>query len=164
MQRNFIATYLNGSRGGKQKDAALVAVVAPNPEDWRFSLVRMDYKLARTASGDVTAKAELSSARRYSFLVGQNEDSHTAQTCFLPLLQNDKTDPTLDDLEKAFGIEKVTKEFFESYRELFHKTTDALNEIVAKDAAVGADFDSRGVKTTTLSAAGPTAFRSILTT
>ena len=33
MQRNFIAWYLNGSRGGKLKDAALVAFVSPNLED-----------------------------------------------------------------------------------------------------------------------------------
>jgi len=29
IQRNFIAGYLNGSRGGEQKDAALVAFVSP---------------------------------------------------------------------------------------------------------------------------------------
>ena len=36
MQRNFIAWYLNGSRGGVMKDAALAAFVAPEEEDWRF--------------------------------------------------------------------------------------------------------------------------------
>src|SRR5450759_1884122 len=40
MQRNFIARYLNGSRGGELKDAALVAFVSPDNEDWRFSLVK----------------------------------------------------------------------------------------------------------------------------
>ena len=30
MQRNFIAWYLNGSRGGAMKDAALAAFVSPN--------------------------------------------------------------------------------------------------------------------------------------
>ena len=44
MQRNFIAWYLNGSRGGNLKDAALVAYVSPDQADWRFSLVKMDYK------------------------------------------------------------------------------------------------------------------------
>ncbi|MFQ3574491.1 MAG: hypothetical protein SNJ53_07660 [Thermodesulfovibrionales bacterium] len=32
MQRNFIAWYLNGSRSGEMKDAALVAFVSPNEE------------------------------------------------------------------------------------------------------------------------------------
>ena len=40
MQRNFVAWYLNGSRGGELKDAALVAFVSPDEEDWRFSLVK----------------------------------------------------------------------------------------------------------------------------
>jgi hypothetical protein len=42
MQRNFVAWYLNGSRGGKLKDGALVAFVSPSGDDWRFSLVKMD--------------------------------------------------------------------------------------------------------------------------
>ncbi|TRZ91027.1 MAG: class I SAM-dependent DNA methyltransferase, partial [Methanosarcinales archaeon] len=42
MQRNFVAWYLNGSRGGELKDAALVAFIAPDDVDWRFSLVKMD--------------------------------------------------------------------------------------------------------------------------
>lgn len=44
MQRNFVAKYLNGSRGGELKDAALVAFVAPNGDDWRFSFVKMEYR------------------------------------------------------------------------------------------------------------------------
>ncbi|MFH1097429.1 MAG: hypothetical protein ABH886_10080 [Candidatus Desantisbacteria bacterium] len=39
MQRNFIAWYLNVSRGGG-KDAALVAFVSPDEDDWRFSFFR----------------------------------------------------------------------------------------------------------------------------
>ena len=33
MQRNFVAWYLNGSRGGELKDAALVAFVSPDEKD-----------------------------------------------------------------------------------------------------------------------------------
>ena len=51
MQRNFIAWYLNGSRGGVMKDAALAAFVSPGKEDWRFSLVKMDYKFEKAKSG-----------------------------------------------------------------------------------------------------------------
>jgi len=48
MQRNFVAWYLNGSRGGDLKDAALVAFVPPDKKDWRFSLVKMDYTTYQT--------------------------------------------------------------------------------------------------------------------
>ena len=40
-QRNYVAKYLR-SRGNKLKDAALVAFVAPDQKDWRFSFVRME--------------------------------------------------------------------------------------------------------------------------
>ncbi|MBW1729033.1 MAG: class I SAM-dependent DNA methyltransferase, partial [Deltaproteobacteria bacterium] len=78
MQRNFIAWYLNGSRGGEMKDAALAAFVSPAKEDWRFSLVKMDYKFEQTKSGRMKVKEEFTPARRWSFLVGENEKSHTA--------------------------------------------------------------------------------------
>ena len=40
-QRNFIRRYLNGSRGGELKDAAIVAFYTEDSEDWRFSLIKM---------------------------------------------------------------------------------------------------------------------------
>lgn len=123
-KRNFIAWYLKGSRGGKLKDAALVAFVSPDSSDWRFSLVKMDYRFEETPSGRVKVKEEFTPARRWSFLVGENEPSHTAQSRFHPLLIKDAR-PTLQELEEAFSVEKITDEFFEAYRY-------ALNEVVIK--------------------------------
>ena len=146
MQRNFIAWYLNGSRGDVLKDAALVAFVSPDSDDWRFSLVKMDYRL--DASGEkVRVRQELTPARRFSFLVGKNESSHTAQSRLVPILQDDSRDPTLRDLEEAFSVEKVTKEFFEKYRQLFHKVKEALDEIVKKDKKVQQNFKEKNINT-----------------
>ena len=143
-QRNYIAKYLKGSRGGKLKDGALVAFVSPNQENWRFSFVKMEYKF--NEKGKV--EEEFTPARRYSFLVGQNEKSHTAQSKLLPLLQNDNKNPTFEDLENAFNVEKVTKEFFEKYRELFYKLTESLNDIIKKDKKIKEDFKSKNVHPT----------------
>lgn len=87
MQRNFIAWYLKGSRGGQLKDAALVAFVSPDSEDWRFSLVKMDYRFEETPKGRIEVREEFTPAIRWSFLVGKNEKSHTAQSRFLPILK-----------------------------------------------------------------------------
>src|SRR3990172_826688 len=95
MQRNFIAWYLNGSRGGAMKDAALVAFVSPDKADWRFSLVKMDYKF----EGRMKVKEEFTPARRWSFLVGANEKSHTAQSKFVPIIEDDENKPSLEKLE-----------------------------------------------------------------
>ncbi len=147
MQRNFIAWYLNGSRGRKMKEAALAAFVSPGKEDWRFSLVKMDYKFEQTKSGSMKVKEEFTPARRWSFLVGANEKSHTAQSRLVSILANDEQDPTLKEIEKAFDIETVTKEFFFKYRELFLHTKEELDRVVKKDPKIKADFDAKGVDT-----------------
>ncbi len=145
MQRNFIAWYLSGSRGGELKDAALVAFVSPESQDWRFSLVRMDYNIPPSPSGRVKVEKELTPARRYSFLVGENESSHTAQVQLLPILQDDERKPLLADLEKAFNIEVVTREFFTKYRDLFNDVREALEDIIAHNSKVKEDFEAKGV-------------------
>ncbi len=142
-QRNFIAKYLKGSRGGVLKDAALVAFVSPNGDDWRFSLVKMEYKF--NEKGKV--EEEFTPARRYSFLVGKNENSHTARSRLLPLLLNDEVNPSLKELEDAFSVEKVTKEFFEKYRDLFLRLKETLDEIVKKDTKVKEDFNLKNINT-----------------
>lgn len=147
MQRNFIAWYLNGSRGGELKDAALTAFVSPNEEDWRFSLIKMDYRFEEGKKGRVKVEEEFTPARRWSFLVGKNEKSHTAQIRLVPIIADDRHNPTLSELEEAFNIEKVTKEFFEKYRDLFLRTKETLDEVVAANPNVKADFESKGVNT-----------------
>ena len=141
-QRNFIARYLK-ERG--EKDAGLVAFVSPQGEDWRFSFVKMEYKFKKTPKGDVKVKEEFTPARRYSFLVGKNESSHTAQSCFVDILINDIHNLKLNEIEEAFSIEKVTKEFFEKYRNLFFQVKDTLDEIVKKDEEIRKEFQQKGV-------------------
>jgi len=141
--RNFVADYLK-NRG--EKNASLVAFVPPNPEDWRFSFVKMDYKFVETPKG-YRAQQEFTPARRYSFLVGENENSHTAQSRLVPILIRDEHNPTIKEIEDAFSIEKVTKEFFEKYRELFIVLKEALDEIVKKDQKIKSDFAEKKVNT-----------------
>jgi type I restriction-modification system DNA methylase subunit len=142
--RNFAADYLV-TRGFKE--AALVAFVSPNEADWRFSFVKMEYESAADESGEVKVSERLSPARRYSFLVGANEHSHTAQKQFLPLLENDDYDPTLSEIEAAFDIEKVTKEFFQRYKDLFERVRAALDRILTRNKVVRKDFGAKGIET-----------------
>lgn len=125
LQRNIIAWYLNGGRGGKMKDAALVAFISPNNQDWRFSFVKMEYKYDSEAK---KIKESYTPAKRYSYLVGPQEASHTAQSMMLPVLLNDKINPTLEEIEAIFKIEKVTKEFFEKYKDLFLNLADQFSK------------------------------------
>jgi hypothetical protein len=147
MQRNFIAWYLNGSRGGEMKDAALVAFVSPTEKDWRFSLVKMDYRFEESKKGRMRVKEEFTPARRWSFLVGVNENSHTAQSQLVSLVADDERNPVLAQLEEAFNIEKVTREFFEKYRELFLWTKETLSDTVKKNKKIMEDFEAKRVST-----------------
>jgi len=141
-QRNFVAHYLK-ERG--EKDAGLVAFVSPEEEDWRFSFVKMEYRFEKAAKGDVKVKEEFTPARRYSFLVGKNESSHTAQSCFMSFLQDDTYHPKLSEIEGVFAIEKVTKEFYEKYHNLFLQIKKSLDEIIEKDAEIRQEFQDKVV-------------------
>lgn len=145
--RNFVAKYLKESQGGQNKDAALVAFVSPNEEDWRFSFVKMEYKFDTTKKGQPKVTEQFTPAKRYSFLVGENENSHTAQSRLLPILENTDNDPSLSNIEEAFSIEKVTKEFFEKYRDLFLEIKEALDQIAQQDKAISVDFQEKGIDT-----------------
>ena len=138
--RNFVADYL---KQRDMKDAALVAFVPPDGEDWRFSFIKMEYKFKEKGK----VKEEFTPARRYSFLVGKNETSHTAQSRLLPLLLDDERQPTLEDLEDAFSVEKATKEFFEKYRALFIRLKETLDQIVKKCPRIKTAFENKKVNT-----------------
>lgn len=147
VQRNFVAHHLKNRDG---KDAALVAYVGDDRADWRFSLVRMDYRLHVDGdSGKVKVAEDLTPARRYSFLVGQHEPNHTAQQQLFPILADDRHNPTLADLENAFNIESVTREFFRRYKELFLLVREEVDGILARQPAARAEFQGKGIDSET---------------
>lgn len=145
MQRNFIASYLNGSRGGKQKDAALVAFYATGANDWRFSFVKMDYNI-KVSDNNIKIEKEFSSAKRFSFLVGENEKIHTAESRFLPLIISDNK-PSFADIEKAFDVEVVSDEFFKKYRDLFIKLKIELDNLYQNDEKINKEFKAKNITT-----------------
>lgn len=142
--RNFVADHL---KTRDEKDAALVAFVSPTETTWRFSYVKMEYATVEKDDGKVGVEAHLTPARRFSYLVGEGESCHTAQTRFLDLLQDTETDPALADIEEAFSVEAVTKEFFTKYVELFEEIHTALEKLVAKGKIIHDEFMAKGVNT-----------------
>ena len=142
--RNFVADHL---KTRDEKDAALVAFVSPSETTWRFSYVKMDYATVAKESGKVGVETRLTPARRFSYIVGEGESCHTAQTRFLGLLADTEADPLLAAIEEAFSVEAVTKEFFIKYAELFGDINPALEKIVAKDKVIRDEFAAKGVNT-----------------
>ena len=107
----------------------------------------MEYATVETESGKVGVEARLTPARRFSYIVGEGESCHTAQTRFLDLLEDTDTNPTLAAIEDAFSVEAVTKEFFNKYAELFEDIHKALDGLLAKDKAIRDEFTAKAVST-----------------
>jgi hypothetical protein len=146
--RNFTADYLSNR---DSKDAALVAYFSADPEDWRFSYIRMEYKLGTNVSGKVTVRKDITPAKRFSFLVGKNEPNHTAQAQLLPILENDRHNPTLGSLEAAFSVDAVSKQFYLDYRDLFERINRELDSIVNVDSKIAKEFRSKSIDTANFS-------------
>ena len=142
--RNFTSDYL---KNRDEKDAALVAYYTTNPDDWRFSYIRMEYKREKTESGKFKITQDITPAKRYSFLVGKNEPNHTAQSQLISILEDDRNNPTLSALENAFSVDAVTKQFYKDYRAQFEKLWNELKNIVSKDPKIAAEFETKTIDT-----------------
>lgn len=146
MQRNFVADFLKWGNSYGRQDGALVAFVWPEGHDWRFSLVKMEYSL-EVQEGKVKTYENLTPAKRWSFIVGKNERSHTAQSRFLPLVMEEKYGATFAEIENAFDVESVTDEFFEQYKECFFRFKDEIDRVVALNSDVRTHFEAIGLDT-----------------
>lgn len=119
MQRNFISKILDDN----SMEAAIVAFYTEDEPSWRLSFVRLDYSFEEKG-----IDLDLTPARRYSYLVGENEPNHTAQEQLLPLFEDDKHNPIVDEIENAFSVEKVTKDFFNQYKEKYLDLKEYLEQ------------------------------------
>lgn len=137
--RNFVADYMRT----KGKENALVAFYRDNSADWRFSFVKLEISLKQDDKGNVKVANEYTPAKRYSYLVGELEPNHTAQSRLVELLV--KEYPTLEEIEEAFNVEKVSKEFFAQYKDLFLQLVDNLKDIRSKDDRINFEFTTRSI-------------------
>lgn len=94
--RNFVIKRLND----KNRDYALAAFYSKedNGADWRFSYIKIEHESYKDQKGKVKTKKELTPTKRFSFLVGEHEHAYTAQKQLLPVLQNDYSNPNIEDL------------------------------------------------------------------
>ncbi|MCX6580801.1 MAG: hypothetical protein NT166_11540 [Candidatus Aminicenantes bacterium] len=143
--RNFVVKWLQDDKNKSQaRDYALAAFYSgeDNGADWRFSFIKIEHESYKDGKGKVKTRTDLTPARRYSYLVGEHENSYTAQKQLLPLLETDYADPTIGAIENAFSVEKVTGEFFQQYKELYLK----LAEYFIKESAVKAVITEAGIE------------------
>ena len=119
IQRNFVAKLLSTY----DLDASIVSFYSDKETSWRISFVKKELSF-----GDKGFKEVLTPAKRYSYLVGEHESVHTAKEFLLKLLSIDSRKITLADIESVFDVEKVTKRFFEEYKEKYLQLKEYLDK------------------------------------
>jgi hypothetical protein len=89
---------------------AILAVFHGDPvPDWRFSFIIREKSLDLATGQTRTAETP---ARRFTYLLGPNETCRTAAERFALLRDADAGRVTLADIETAFKVDKLTKEFY----------------------------------------------------
>jgi hypothetical protein len=101
------------------KQVAGAMVVFVQGDKWRFSYISK--RKVKNAANEIEDKQ--TAPKRYTYLFGKNEKALTAAIRFDKLIQKQKENIfqflSLDDFEEAFSVEKLSKEFFKNYKEIY---------------------------------------------
>jgi len=95
-------------------DGAIASFSHAKSDVWRLSFVGLEYD---------EGKAEPTNLKRYTYLLGEGVPNKTAYQQLNRLKY-----PEFNEIVEAFGVEKVSQEFFEKYKNLFEMLNDYLRE------------------------------------
>jgi adenine-specific DNA-methyltransferase len=99
-------------------DGALIVFV--QDKKWRFSYVSE----IRALDENGFATKSITNPRRFTYLFGPGESCRTAAERFQLLSENGQIN--LKDIQEAFSVEKISKQFFREYKEHYTKFVDYL--------------------------------------
>ena len=123
--RNIVA----GEIGFGYIDGAIITYYNKKALDWRFTFIS---KSLYWDADNNEVKTE-THPKRYTYLLGQNETVKTAVNQFEWLFNQINTrEITLEDILKAFSVEKLSKEFYNGY---FHQYETFVSYIVDNQKA-----------------------------
>jgi hypothetical protein len=115
---------VSGEIGFGYIDGAIITYYNKKASDWRFTFVS---KSLYWDADNNEVKTE-THPKRYTYLLGQNETVKTALNQFEWLFKQIKTRGIdLEDILKAFSVEKLSKEFYDGY---FHQYETFVGYIV----------------------------------
>jgi len=102
------------------KQVAGAMVVFVQGDKWRFSYISKR-KVKKVDTDEIEERQ--TAPKRYTYLFGKGEKALTAAIRFDKLIQKQKENIfqllSLDDFEDAFSVEKLSKEFFKNYKEIY---------------------------------------------
>jgi len=120
------------------KQVAGAMVVFVQGDKWRFSYISK--RKVKNAATDTIEDKE-TAPKRYTYLFGKNEKALTAAIRFDKLIQKQQGNIfqflTLNDFEEAFSVEKLSKDFFQKYKDAYEAFVEFLT---------GKRFNRQGAK------------------
>lgn len=119
-QRNFVSYLLTNDFN--QYSAAMVAYYDDVRTNWKLSFVTVEMEL-----GDNGIELKFKPAKRFSFLVGENEPTRTYTQQLGPVYTS-RENPTLERITDAFSVNKLSKDFYEDYKKKFFELVDYLEK------------------------------------
>jgi len=109
------------------KQVAGAMVVFVQGDKWRFSYISK--RKVKNATTDTIEDKE-TAPKRYTYLFGKNEKALTAAQRFDKLIQKQQGNLyqylTLNDFEEAFSVEKLSKDFFQKYKDAYEDFVEFL--------------------------------------
>jgi adenine-specific DNA-methyltransferase len=107
--RNFVSTFIDEAGAS----AVLAVFHQEKSDDWRLTYAACQTTLDEETSAIVTIET---APRRFTFVLGSNEPCRTAASRLATLLEKGD-ELSLADVEKAFSVETLSKDFFKKYKE-----------------------------------------------
>ena len=140
LQRNFITHFLSNHNS----DGALASFYTDESQSWRFSFVKTKY-ITENNGESWNFKKDYTSAKRYTYLIGKNEPHHTANKRLLKWIQNDKINPTINNILETFSVEKVTDEFYDEYKRLYDILKNNIDTLINNNREVKKEFKIKDI-------------------
>lgn len=124
----------------KYYDGAFIASYKTNESDWRFSFLSETKEW--TAEGNY--EKIKTQAKRYTYLLGENQSCRTAFERFNLLAKEEKT---LANIIKAFSVETLTKQFYNELFAWYQWATDEKTGVTFPNRPSTADDDREQIDT-----------------
>lgn len=109
--RNFVARFIDQERAH-----GVLAVFRFPGKDYRFTFVARESTL--TEAGTLVTKE--TATRRFTYVLGPNEPCRTPAQRFAALAAKGQ-EAALEDVTDAFSVEKLNREFFDTYKQHYQK-------------------------------------------
>ena len=119
-QRNFVAYMLENKFD--DYNAALVAYFDDYRKNWKLSFVTVEYEI-----GENGIELKFKPAKRFSFLVGEDEPTKTYVQQLSPIYESIQN-PTVSQISDAFSVSRLSKDFYEEYKKKYFELYDYLRK------------------------------------